>query len=174
MKLNKTFMAMVMALGVVSVSNAANQGNGTVKFEGAITDAPCNIDSGSLNQTVTLDAVSAVKLKDGGKSNPTSFKITLTDCDVITAKSVTTTFNGIQSTAQPGFLALNGSARGASLSIADATGGHLDLGQASTARNVEAGLMNLHFNATLQGDGPAIEVVPGEFTATADFMLTYQ
>lgn len=174
MKLNKTFVAMVMALGVVSVSNAANQGNGTVRFEGSITDAPCDIQSESLNQTVPLDAISAIKLKDGGKSNPKPFKITLIDCDVTTAKTVTTTFSGIASAVQPGFLALNGSARGASLFISDASGSHLPLGQPSAARDVEAGLMNLHFLATVQGDGTGIEVVPGEFNATADFMLTYQ
>lgn len=182
MQFNKIMLAAVMTLGTVSMANAANQGSGTVTFKGSIIDAPCSIDPGSVDQTIQLGAIASAQLKNGGKSTPQDILIKLTGCDVGTAKTVTTTFKGTQSIAQPGLLAMQGSARGASISINDASGKTLPLGEASQIQSIADGQETLRFSAHLQGDPasgvgdaavPAV-ITPGEFNSVADFTLAYQ
>jgi type 1 fimbria pilin len=174
MKLNKIMLAAVMTLGTISMANAANQGGGTVTFKGSIIDAPCSIDPGSLDQTVKLGDIASAQLKNGGKSAPQDILIKLTGCDVQTAKDVSTTFKGTESSAQPGLLAMQGTASGASISINDTDGKTLPLGKKSKPQEIEDGQATLRFSAHLQGDGASAAVTPGEFNSVADFTLAYQ
>ena len=174
MKLNKIMLAAVMTLGTISMANAANQGNGSVTFTGSITDAPCSIEPGSLDQTVKLGDIASVQLKKGGKSTPQDILIKLVGCDVSTAKNVTTTFTGAESETTPGLLAMKGSARGASIAINDVDGKLLPLGEKSKPQEVEDGQVTLRFSAYLQGDSASESVTPGEFSSVADFTLAYQ
>ncbi|RTP97276.1 type 1 fimbrial protein [Enterobacter sp. WCHEn045836] len=174
MKLNKIMAAAVIALGVSSVAHAANQGSGKVTFTGAIIDAPCSINPDSVDQTVELGQVSNALLKKGGKSASKSFDILLENCEIEEGKnSVSVTFTGTASEAQDGMLDINGSASGASVAIADKSGKLIKLGEASPAQDVAEGSTKLSFNAYLQGNGTS-DVVPGDFTAVADFQMAYQ
>ncbi len=174
MKLNKIMMAAVMTLSTLSMAHAANQGAGTVTFNGSVIDAPCSIDPGSKDQTVELGDIATVQLKKGGKSTPQDFIIKLVGCEIETAQDVTTTFKGAESEALPGLLAMKGSARGASIAINDTDGKLLPLTTASKKQKVEDGLVTLRFSAHLQGDGASAAITPGEFNTTADFTLAYQ
>lgn len=174
MQLNKIMLAVVMTLGTISMANAANQGGGSVTFKGSIIDAPCSIDPGTLDQTVKLGDIATAQLKNGGKSTPQDILIKLVGCDLNTAKSVTTTFKGTESIAQPGMLAMKGSASGASISINDVDGKTLALGKKSKPQELEDGQATLRFSAHLQGDGASAAVTPGEFNSVADFTLAYQ
>jgi type 1 fimbria pilin len=179
MKLNKIMLGAIVALGTISMANAANHGGGnagggTVTFKGTIVEAPCSIDPGSLDQTVKLGDISANQLADGGKSTPQDILVKLTGCDVKTAENVTTTFNGAESSAQPGLLAILGTASGASISINDTDGKLLPLGEKSRPQKIVGGQATLRFSAHLQGDGASAAVTPGEFNSVADFTLAYQ
>ncbi len=176
MKLNKIMMAAVVAFGMSSVAaNAANQGQGTVTFEGSIIDAPCSISPESVDQTVQLGQVSNSLLKKGGKSTPKAFKIDLEHCELEEGKkNVSVTFTGIESDANSGMLSISGQASGASVAITDAGGNLIKLGDASPLVGVNEGNTALRFAAYLQGDGASAAVVPGDFTAVADFTLSYQ
>ncbi|WP_421105892.1 fimbrial protein [Serratia marcescens] len=174
MKLNKIMMAAVMAFGMSSVAaHAANQGQGTVNFSGSIIDAPCSISPESVDQTVELGQVSNALLKKGGKSTPKAFTINLEHCELEKGKNnVSVTFSGVEST--DGMLSISGEASGASVAIADAGGKLIKLGEASPLVGVNEGNTALRFTAYLQGDGASAAVVPGDFTAVADFTLAYQ
>ncbi|MBC3218444.1 fimbrial protein [Serratia fonticola] len=174
MQLNKIMLAAVMTLGTISMANAANQGGGSVTLKGSIIDAPCSIESGSLDQTIKLGDVATVQLKKGGKSTPQDILIKLVGCDLETAKSVTTTFSGTESDATPGLLAMKGSARGASIAINDIDGKLLPLTKASKQQEIENGQATLRFSAYLQGDGETAVITPGEFSSVVDFKLAYQ
>jgi len=177
MKLNKIMLVTVMALGSISMANAANaanQGSGSVTFKGSIIDAPCSIEPESLDQTVKLGDIASAQLKDGGKSTPQGFLIKLVGCDVKTATTMTTTFTGAESEAAPGLLAMKGSARGASIAINDVDGKLLKLGTPSKEQEITNGQTTLRFSANLQGDGASAAVTPGEFSSVADFTLAYQ
>lgn len=180
MKLNKIMMATVVAFGISSAANAANQGSGTVKFEGSIIDAPCSISADTMNQTVSLGQISKVALANAGQSTPVGFDIKLEGCDAATAKSVTTTFNGPTATSgKATLLALtSGSASGAGIGISYG-GKPVVLGTATDGQGLLDGNNTLHFAAYLQGTtdastSGAVPVVAGSFSAVADFTLAYQ
>lgn len=167
-------LALVSSIGM-GVANAAvkDQGHGTVTFTGSIIDAPCSITPESSDQTVKLGQISNLALQNGGKSVPETFTIDLTQCDTSTKKTVSTTFAGTESTAQPGLLALMGSAKGASIAITTATGELVELGKASPAQPILNGDNSLVFAAYLQGDGASATIVPGSFQSVANFTLDY-
>lgn len=174
MKLNKTVLGMSLAFGIVAFANAADQGHGTVTFSGSIIDAPCSISSETANQEVNLGAVSNVALKGGGKSVPQSFDIKLEQCDPATLKTVTTTFTGDKSAANPDLLGITGTAKGASVAITDLASNVIKLGTATTPKDLSDGDTTLRFSAYLQGDGASATIIPGNFSAVAEFKLAYQ
>lgn len=173
MKLNKIMAVAVVALGLSSIAHA-NQGSGSVTFSGAIIDAPCSINPESVDQTVELGQVANSALKGGGKSIAKAFTINLENCVMEKDKSnVTVTFTGVEDEKQAGTLKINGSASGASVVVTDKSGKLLPLGNASDAVALAEGTNKLTFGAYLQGNS-ASSVVPGDFTAVADFQMAYQ
>ncbi|SNY79820.1 fimbrial protein [Enterobacter sp. CC120223-11] len=173
MNLNKIMLATAMTLCVSSFAHAADQGRGKVTFTGSIIDAPCSIHPDSEDQVVNLGQVSNVALKDGGKSIPRNFDIKLEQCDVATLKTVTTTFSGVASANNADLLGIAGSASGAGVAITH-NGSVVKLGDATTPFILANGDSTIHFAAHLQGEGKANAIVPGDFTAVANWTLAYQ
>lgn len=173
MRFNKIMLAGVMAVGSISMANAADQGTGKVTFTGSIINAPCSIDAGSVDQTVNLGEIASGTLANGNSSPAKDFNIELVGCDVPTAGTVTATFSGTESVEQKGLLAVQGSAKGAAISINDSDGNNLPLGTASKARVVDDGQVIMQFSANLKGDGIGAQITPGEFTSVANFTLAY-
>ncbi|AHM75633.1 fimbrial protein [Yersinia hibernica] len=174
MKLNKTILAAALVLGFASVANAADQGKGTVTFNGSIIDAPCSIAANDDNQVVEMGQISNVALQNGGKSTPKDFKIRLENCDITTLSTVTTTFGGAESAAVAGLLGITGVAEGAGIAIVDGTGSVITLGQPTAEQTLIAGNNTLAFSAYLQGSTASGAVKPGSFSSVADFTLAYQ
>ena len=127
MKLNKIALAAALVLGTITTVQAADEGNGVVRFTGSIIDAPCSIDPNSVDQTVELGSVSNVVLVDGGNSAPKPFEIRLEKCSLDTAKTVKTTFNG--AAGEGGLLGITGDARGAGIALTDGNGDAITLGR---------------------------------------------
>lgn len=178
MYMKKTLLAAVIVFGSVSLAQAAapDQGSGRITFQGSIIDAPCSIKPDSATQTVQLGQISNVALKNGGKSEPRSFKIELEGCDFEKSdgkNKVSVSFNGTESAGIPNMLGISGSASGASVVITDGAGTPLKLGEASKAQALLEGDNSLQFSAYLQGDGASATIVPGKFQAWADFKLAY-
>ncbi|AMB79974.1 MULTISPECIES: fimbrial protein [Pseudomonas] len=174
MKLNKIALAAALVLGTITTVQAADEGNGVVRFTGSIIDAPCSIDPNSVDQTVELGSVSNVVLVDGGNSAPKPFEIRLEKCSLDTAATVKTTFNG--AAGQGGLLGITGDARGAGIALTDGNGTAITLGTATAGQLVSIGASNatLTFSAYLKGNGgDATTIIPGEFSSVANFMLSY-
>jgi type 1 fimbria pilin len=181
----KTLAGAMMAITVAATSviaMAVDQGKGVITFKGSIIDAPCSIAQESQYQTIEMNQVANVALKNGGKSSPTPFKIELRGCDMGSLKSATATFTGSPAS-NPDLLAIKGSARGASLAIADHNGELIKLGSASPAQTLSNGDTFLSYSAYLQGDtvagvggeaGTSSEITPGDFETFANFTLAYQ
>ncbi|GLH50292.1 fimbrial protein [Pseudomonas lactis] len=181
----KTLAGAIMAVSLATASVAAmavDQGKGVITFKGSIIDAPCSIAQESQYQTIEMNQVANVALKNGGKSSPTPFKIELRGCDLGAMKSATATFTGSPAS-NPDLLAIKGSARGASLAIADHNGELIKLGTASPAQTLSNGDTFLSYSAYLQGDtiagvgdapGTSVDITPGDFETFANFTLAYQ
>lgn len=181
MKLNKVMLATVVAMGMVSMANAAapvDQGHGKVTFKGSIIDAPCSITPETVDQTVDFGQVSNAALKDGNRTAPKPFTIDLENCtfEGDNAKNkVTVTFTGDASAVNPDRLGITGTASGASVAITEANGTPIKLGQPSNAVELmnTPSLQQLQFSSYLQGDGASAEIKEGDFTAIANFTLAY-
>ncbi|WP_237385361.1 fimbrial protein [Xenorhabdus sp. Sc-CR9] len=183
MKLNK--LAIVLGFGVAltaGAANAVNQGSGTVKFTGSIIDAPCSIKNNNVE--VNLGQISSHILKDGGRSESHFFKIELENCTDQTKNGLQTTFTGRNNGVSPqDLLGIEGTAKGAAIAITNAAGKLIRLGTKSDVMSLSEGNNDLHFAAYLQGinapdsadkdsEGKNL-VVPGNFTAIANFSLNY-
>ena len=184
MKLNKIMLAAMLVCGTIGgvqaaeegeTSVMAEQGHGKIVFTGSIIDAPCSIDPASLDQTVSLGAVSNVSLVNGGNSKPQPFEIHLEKCSWETAKTVTTTFDG--AAGKDGLLGITGDAKGASIAITDGNSNIIELGKATSGQLISAGATEatLAFTAYLKGDGgDEKSIVPGQFQSVANFILNYK
>lgn len=175
MNVSKKILAAAVVMGIFAgAANAADQGSGKVTFHGSIIDAPCSISPDSVDQTVELGQINAKSLENSGRSQPVNFKIDLVDCDSATASTVTATFSGTPSTANPDLLAIVGNASGASVGLTNDDGQPLPLGTASAPTTIGGSTVEMLFGAFLQGNGASATVVPGEFTSVANFTLSYQ
>ncbi|WP_273830965.1 fimbrial protein [Serratia bockelmannii] len=177
MKMNTALLAAAVVFSMSSLAaHAADQGHGKVTFTGSIIDAPCSIAPESVEQTVPLGQISNVALKDGGRSTPKNFEIKLEDCSFGTpaAKNkVAVTFTGMESAAGNGLLGITGSAKGASVAIAQADGQVIELGKPTKEQALQDGKNTLSFAAYMQGDGAAAAITEGDFQAVTDFTLAY-
>lgn len=174
MKMSKIMLAVAMVLGTSTIAHAADdQGSGKVTFTGSIIDAPCSIAPESEDQVVDLGQVSSVALKDMGKSNPRDFDIKLEQCDTETMKTVSTTFSGAESANNSELLGIAGTASGAGVAISYG-GDVVKLGEASQPLNLIDGDNTIHFAAYLQGESESATIVPGDFSAVANWTLDYQ
>ncbi|ARZ00595.1 fimbrial protein [Yersinia ruckeri] len=179
MKLNKIVLGITLVFGIAAFSQAATDptadlGHGTVTFTGSIIDAPCSIDSGTIDQTVDLGPVSKVALDNKGTSTPKDFKIKLEKCNIgDKGKSVTAKFTGAEGNTT-GLLGITGTAAGASVVMKDGKGELIELGKSSDAQKLQNGNNTLLFSAYLQGNGASGGVVPGDFSSVANFTLDYQ
>ncbi|OMQ18951.1 fimbrial protein [Serratia oryzae] len=182
MKLNNIAMATVMAmgLGLASFANAADQGSGKITFTGSIIDAPCSIAPGSLDQTISLGAVSNVALAANGNtgvSTPEPFSIELKDCVIATTGTkdkVTVTFTGAASSYDADSLGMIGTAQGAYILMSQADGAKVKLNTPTAAQTVVNGNNSLSFTAALKGGGAGATIVPGAFQVPTNFVLDYQ
>ena len=176
MKLNRIALATLMAIGVATAANAADQGSGKVTFVGSIIDAPCSIAPESLDQTVEMGAISNAALANGGTNDGVSpsvnFSIELQGCTLSTQNAVAVTFTGAESSYAAGNLGLIGTASGAYLQLSGVDGTAITLGTATAPQAIGNGNNTLSFSAALKGGGVAI--VPGDFQVPANFTLAYQ
>ena len=174
MNFNKLTLILGLGLSITAgAAYAADQGHGTVTFQGSIIDAPCSITPETSDQTVPMGQIATSELKDGGRSNSRDFKIALENCTTDTLKTVTTTFSGATSAIADGSLAIEGKAQNAAIIITNAGGKQIKLGTASEAQALHDGDNDLNFAAYLQGDS-ANDATPGAFKAIATFALDYQ
>lgn len=160
--------------GSAIAADPINQGQGTVTFEGSIITAACGIAPESVDQTINLGQISSAKLADGGTSSPVPFTIELIDCDTSTSGTASVTFTGGINPNLDDSLAIQGTASGAGVVITGLTGLPVKLDGSAPAGSIalQDGDNSLLFSAYLKGDSSAA-VVPGAFTALANFTMQY-
>lgn len=159
-----------------------------VTFDGELLDRPCQIDSGSLNQTVQfLDRSVKDFQVSPGKGPTEKFSIRLVGCDTFSIwKTVKLKFSGDN---EPGmkeksayFLRVSGENQGKLAIGLLGTDGvtPLKLGDAHNngqGTQIEGNTVMLNFKAFVQATPDAIaqkSVQPGEYKSVANFELFYE
>ncbi|HDO1314121.1 fimbrial protein [Aeromonas veronii] len=160
----------------VPVVPVPGQSRGTINFTGAIIETPCSLSSESVNQTVQMGQISSstLELKKNGPLRP--FEIHLEGCTLGTVKSATVTFNGIADNGDNTYLATNGYAKGAAISLVSQLDGKtVVLGKPTELQNLVDGDNKLKFGAQIVSNLKAgAKAIAGEFSATTDFVVNYQ
>ncbi|HEY3591012.1 MAG TPA: fimbrial protein [Buttiauxella sp.] len=173
MKIAKITTSLGMTLGLAMGAHAADQGHGQVNFHGFIIEAPCSIVFESISQSVDLGLVATVSLQKSGESTPVPFSLKLEHC-VLDAENgsslASVSFTGDAST-NSDLLKIVGEGQGAGIAIAK-DGNDIKLGTASVGQEMVNGDNVLNFTARLIGDSD--NVTPGEYTAIANFAMSYE
>lgn len=175
----KTILISALTAVAFTASVHANQGSGKVNFKGTVINAACGIDPDSVEQTVDFGQISMNHLNTGNTSNPIPFSIKLVNCDTAQAANVQIAFAGA-TTADTEQLGTTGTTNTA-IKVSNQNGALISFdGIPSQAQTLIDGNNTLHFSswveAATDGATPAQPkpVTEGQFTAVANFNLTYQ
>lgn len=179
MKMIKTVMAGAVAMALVSFgANAANQGQGVVNFKGTVIDAPCGIAPESADQSIDFGQISKAHLKNGGISVKKDLDIKLVNCDFTdpaAKKTVSVTFSGTPVNGHTDELGTAGDTGTAVVvSASDGSMVKFDGTTSSNATQLQDGDNMLKYTTWVKKSSAAGEVKEGDFTAVANFNLTYQ
>lgn len=152
---------------------APMSGAGQVKFVGAVVDAPCNIDAGSVDQTIQMGVLGQESLyAKTTKAQP--FDIKLTQCSSATVKTAVVTFTGAADDKLKDDLSSGLDNVGIELSDND---GLVVLGKPLKGQVLTDGDNDLHFfaKAVYTGGDKAKEAAQiGDFVAVSQFSVAYQ
>ncbi|CAM4011515.1 fimbrial protein [Aeromonas bestiarum] len=152
----------------------------TVHLHGRIIDQPCVIAPESADQSVDMGVVDVRELYSAGTGAQVPFVIRLTNCKPGIFRMAKVTFTGAQDAQLSGGLAFSAgcSAKGAGIRLYDATQTQLDLGTASRGYVLGGSTENeLLFSARVEGHPGAIaakSITPGDYTAVANFIVSYE
>ncbi|MBG6248201.1 MULTISPECIES: fimbrial protein [Symbiopectobacterium] len=153
MKLTKAALASAIAMTFILSANAADTHNGTVTFKGKVIDTPCPVDQDDLQQTVEFGEISKAVLENGGTAAGTNSEL----------------------------LALNGAASGAGIAVKysgskikfDGTTPAVNASPLSNGDNTFSFSTYVGKLPTPQS-GTEVDITTGEFTSTANFVVSYQ
>ena len=177
----KTIFISALTAVAFTTSVYANQGSGKVNFKGTVINAPCGIDPDSVEQTIDFGQLSTDHLNAGNTSNPVPFSIKLINCNNAQLKTVTVAFAGSTIAADTKQLGTTGLTNTA-IKVSNQDGSLVSFdGKQNNAQSLIDGNNTLHFSSWVEAatDGTAANplgpktVAEGQFTAVANFNLTY-
>lgn len=174
MKMIKTVMAGAVAMALVSFgANAANQGQGVVNFKGTVINAPCGIAPESADQSIDFGQISKSHLNADGISVKKDLNIKLVNCEP--NKSVAVTFTGAGPGAGAGAPTELGTAgdTGTAVVISGQDGKLVSFGTQGDFQTLKENNNILHYSSWVKKATNGT-VKEGDFTAVANFNLTYQ
>ncbi|EIN5101237.1 type 1 fimbrial protein [Escherichia coli] len=179
----KSTLGIAIAFSLCAVAHAANQGQGVVNFKGTVIDAPCGIAPESADQTIDFGQISKSHLKNNGISVKKDLDIKLVNCDFTdpaAKKTVSVTFSGTPvGTPVNGHTDELGTAgdTGTAVVVSASNGSMVkfDGKTPSNATQLQGGDNTLKYMTWVKKSSAAgTEVKEGNFTAVANFNLSYQ
>ncbi|HCH51816.1 MAG TPA: type 1 fimbrial protein [Proteus sp.] len=184
MTFNKlSIVGAAVALSLASFGSMA-ENNGVINFVGSVVDSPCNIADESLNQTVKFGEISRVFLEQGNEREK-AFTIKLEQCNFdkfkkddqgawLPVKTMKIQFDGRSYADTTNTLLATDRAKENNVGIAIDT---YKFGEAadilSKIRNKQ-GTNVLEFTALAKAVDVTKDVKEGEFSAIADFRISYE
>ncbi|EJV7098633.1 type 1 fimbrial protein [Escherichia coli] len=171
----KTVMAGAVAMALVSfganaAGNNTDQGHGVVNFKGTVIDAPCGIAPESADQSIDFGQISKSHLGKDGISVKKDLNIKLVNCEP--NKSVEVTFTGATIAGAATELGTAGDT-GTAVVISGQDGKPVEFGSKGAAQSLKEGDNTLHYSSWVKKATNGT-VKEGDFTAVANFNLTYQ
>ncbi|EFH8602807.1 fimbrial protein [Escherichia coli] len=174
--MKKSLVAGVVAMAMFSFGAQA-KGQGVINFKGTVIDAPCGIASGSADQTIDFGQISKAHLDAGGISVQKDLNIQLINCNLANGanayKTVKVAFTGTPVNGQNNELGTAGNT-GTAIVVSESSGQSVSFdGTPGSTSNLQTGDNTLRYSAWVKkATGGALQ--EGDFTAVANFNLTYQ
>lgn len=175
--MKKSLVAGVVAMAMFSFGAQAN-GQGIVNFKGSVIDAPCGIASESADQTIDFGQISKAHLEADGISVQKNLDIKLVNCNLANGsnaayKTVKVAFTGTPVSGQTQELGTAGDT-GTAIVVSEAGGSLVKFdGTAGDTSNLQEGDNTLRYSTWVKkATGGTLK--EGDFTAVANFNLTYQ
>lgn len=137
---------------------------------------PCDLFPGDENIPVNFGSVGNKDLDNLGEAARTDFDIRLTNCDLTQASTVTMTLTGTPSDANQDWLApaTTSQAEGLAIAIMTRSGEPVPLNQPTPPQTLIPGTVNRVELSSVIRDAAITPVTPGNFSASADFLMEYQ
>ncbi|PTT54352.1 fimbrial protein [Aeromonas sp. HMWF014] len=173
------FGLLIIPLWVSAAADDLELLGGELNLHGRIIAQPCVISPESADQSVDLGVVDVRALYSAGTGEEVKFFIRLTNCKPGIFRMAKVTFSGTADPQMSGALAFSaGSAKGAGIRLYNAAQTKLDLGTASSGYALGDSTENeLLFYARVEGHPKAIadkNITPGDYTAVANFIVSYE
>jgi type 1 fimbria pilin len=151
----------------------------SIGYRGNLVAEPCVIPPGDEEISLDFDTIIDKFLYQHTRTLGQTFEIRLTECDLTLGSLVSVTFQGTESLALPGLLALDGGsqATGVAIGLETPQARPLPLNKASDKYRLDKGTNLIALRAYVQGEPTAItnqSIGLGAFTATATFNLDYE
>jgi len=166
-----SLMAVIIFFTTSAQANIIMDG-GEITFSGRIVSQPCVVAPDSEDIEVDMGSISRQDLQQHGKGQTKNFIIRLLNCSVSTGQSVVVTFTGNEDSKLPGRLAVVGDAGGAAIRLLNQDGSAIGINNPAQGISLKDDENILNFGAYLEAQ-PATEVVAGNYSANANFLLRY-
>lgn len=175
--MQRVFILSLFMACIPFMSAAASHGHGHVQIQGAIIDTACAIATGEADQGISMGTLAFSELENNGRGPSVPLSISLVNCVLNGAsthnkqhwKDVRITFDGEADGARR--FALQGSALGESLVIADSRGNEAEPGKPMPTTPIVPGNMTLHYQLWLTRNDKKIR--PGKFNTTIRYFMEY-
>lgn len=175
--MKKSLVAGVVAMAMFSFGAQA-KGQGVINFKGTVIDAPCGIASGSADQTIDFGQISKAHLDAGGISVQKDLNIQLINCNLANGgnaayKTVKVAFTGTPVNGYNDELGTAGNT-GTAIVVSESSGQSVSFdGTQGSNSNLQTGDNTLRYSAWVKKASVGA-LKEGDFTAVANFNLTYQ
>jgi type 1 fimbria pilin len=179
MNMKKRHWATVVSLVLLNIAICiapAQAVENNLKFSGQLVSEPCDLDPNTTDITVPFGTIIEKDLYLHTRTKGKPFTINLINCDISLGKTVTLKFAGVENSALPGYLAIDGTATGVAIGMESEHGTPLPFNQPTPDISLITGTSSFTLLAFVIGEPQAIQnqsITPGDFTATATFELMY-
>lgn len=167
-----------LAVGLVGLSNVA-QAVDNVRFRGALVADPCTLRVTDENITIDFGSIVEKYLYLNTRTLGVPLVLHLDDCDLSLGNMVKLTFSGTENSRLNGLLAISGASQtsGIGIGIETQQGNKVAINTGSYNQGLITGNNSINLRTYVQGEPDAISqktINPGEFTASATFLLEYE
>lgn len=167
-------LALLLGVGLAPAAQAADN----LRLKGNLVEEACTIRPGDEAITLELWDLTSKHLYINTRSVGKGFKLHLEDCDTTIGNTVNITFGGVENTALPGLLALDGGSGASGIGVGIETLGNkpLPLNTVGDDQVLTDGNNVIELKAYVQGEPQAISdqtIGHGAYTVTSTFTLDY-
>jgi len=168
------FLATLM---LVELTHPASAIENNLSVTGTLVNEPCELDPSTSTLNVAFGTVIEKTLYSDNRITGLPLVIKLVNCDLSLGSQVALTFKGTESTALSGFLATTGTgSAGVVIGLALPDGTPLAFNQQTPAWTLTGDNNTITLNAYVAAEPEVIRaksLIPGDFTATATFEVSY-